>query len=241
MHLRLTAIVGPRRTSRQGSVAGRALVLLASAAMAASVLVACSDGGSAAESPAIEGATCADRLAPDDERAAALAERWLERPGFEDLYASTPLTPQPLFRCIRPDEYGQVISSCMNEEGFATELTPDGEGVSWAGIPQDQMTAAYRAGDLCALRYPVDPIYSMPLDEDQLSQLHRHLLDVTIPCLRGEGHPVADPPSLQVFTERWNTPSSYSPFTELVEAGVDIEPLLEVCPERPSIDEMWPR
>lgn len=229
----MLAAVYPRRADRPPPITSIVVVVVAL------LLVGCSNGSeSTANDPSVA-ETCEERLAPDEERAAALEAQWSARPGFDDLYSESPLKPQAVRRCIRPDEYGRAISSCLQEAGFDAGLTPDGEGVLWANIPAEQQTAAFRAGDECDLAYPVDPIYMKPLDSDQLEIVYEHLVQVTLPCLAKEGYKIDDPPSLSVFVESYGTSATYSPYNELVHAEVNIAPLLDTCPELPPLDDLW--
>lgn len=140
-------------------------------------------------------------------------------------------------RFINLSEYGTVMAQCMRESGFPATARSDG-GVDFGDVDSSQAQAQSTAFVACGFRFPVDPVYDLPLTDRELEALHTHLVEVTKVCLEEYGHVLAPAPSLETFKADYRAGRPWSPFTELLSGGAVLtheqeEEILNACSQSP--------
>jgi hypothetical protein len=137
---------------------------------------------------------------------------------------------------VDTSEIAQVMADCLGEAGFEVTPTPDG-GVVADAIPPAQDEAYATATYVCMVEYPLDPKYSVPLDDSRLQVLFTYYVDKAIPCLEAEGYAVEDVPSFRTFADTVAT-TGWSPLSEVLGTfrGSQAEwyRLQEACPSYPD-------
>ncbi len=126
-------------------------------------------------------------------------------------------------------EQSQAIAECAANEGIAVEVDPGGDGVTWRA-PEGQENLYDDVIDRCA--ESVAEAYGVAQGEPTVEDLERWYLAYlwTHDCMKGEGYPVEDPPSLDVFLDSQGT--IWHPYNAVVRsAGGEIKPGVQFSEE----------
>ena len=116
----------------------------------------------------------------------------------EMLGISDPPEVSPV-RVVTREEFLQVQQKCLAEEGFTTELDPDGDGLA-VTLADGQGEAYFLADYVCQGRYPLHEVYTRDVTEAQLRTYFEWNTGELATCMAGLGYAVPDPPSFEVFT-----------------------------------------
>lgn len=101
----------------------------------------------------------------------------------------------PLVRWIKPQEYGQVLATCMTQSGFPSTSVDGGDGVDFPQVPADQNDSLNVAYYTCAGEYFVHPQFDLPPTAKELGKMYDWLVNVSVPCWVKLGFHPAPPPS----------------------------------------------
>jgi len=137
-------------------------------------------------------------------------------------------------RFLRLNETAPVISACMTAEGFPSYATLD-EGVAGYGLPGQEQAKAI-ATYVCGTRFPLDPKYSVPLNESQITYLYEYQTTVLVPCLDFNHIRVDPEPTLQEFIESYHVDGAtavWQPYAHVV-AGALGDGIYKRCPQTPQ-------
>lgn len=128
-------------------------------------------------------------------------------------------------RFVSLSEVSQVMADCLTAEGSPTVVTKDG----WESDGDITDTRAWHlATYTCAVRYPRDPVYDKPWNEEQLNYLYWYFVDVATPCLEPFAE-ISAPPSVDEFIAEY--PDTWNPFEQAGAAGLAVT---EQCPAAPE-------
>lgn len=138
-------------------------------------------------------------------------------------------------RLISPEEYGEVMVSCLSEAGHTdVTLTEDGEGFETATSSEAEQEALNLAIYTCHAQYPTDPKYSRPFTEEQWQLLYDYVSGELRDCLVDAGHTVSEPPSFDVYVETYYNEDAWSPYSEIGVNASEFAALQERCPQHPD-------
>src|SRR5690606_19973409 len=195
-------------TLRQPATVARSRrrLVIALAAAGAALLAGCSGEPADQQGGVAEDTAHWDALR--DERIAAKGEQLL-RDGLVD---SLP-TDVEFVRYLDRDEWAEVHAQCLRDQGFHTEVTPDG-GLRF-NAPADQQRALHEAQYRCDVQYPIHPRFRQPLTTEQIALLYGYYVDTLRPCLEAEGYEIEQPPSLETFTATLYEDSSWHPYNSV--------------------------
>lgn len=129
--------------------------------------------------------------------------------------------------------YYEGLAQCMTDLGFPTEVLASGEGISSVGDGNN-------SGALATCEQEVGPHPDMPPPptEGELREYFALVLRVT-DCLKEEGLPATEPPSVDVYVETYLASLAGSGEAPWWPYGGDPDPkVFEVCPY-PSINEIY--
>ncbi len=185
------------------------------------------------------------RRAPRDDVEARtwqeLVERGLEpfAENYRRSFGTDPPTAQLVYY-IDPREYGRVMAECMRSEGWPAVETSDGGLGFNEAIPDEQAQAQQDSWFRCMYMYPVHPMYDVPFDDRQLRVIYDYYVDELIPCLAAEDQ-VLEAPTFETFVGRWESPSPWTPYGELVTQlpPDERERVRQACPENLPFDELF--
>jgi hypothetical protein len=146
-------------------------------------------------------------------------------------------------RYISPEEYAAVMVPCLTEQGIPAHALPDG-GVGYGEIPMEQGTLQREALYRCSVRFPTHPLFSEPLDDDQLRRLYGYLVGDLTACLEREGYTVPPPPTVETFIASYSGVSGgvWSPYPmddPRLERPEGWYRLNEVCPQSPPLEVLY--
>lgn len=160
---------------------------------------------------------------------------------LENEAKSMGLNPVPrtkLVRYIKPSELGATMVACLAEFGMPAKETPD--GYELGDIPDSQGNSANEAQYICQARYPMHPQYMLKKSNVALGKEYDYLVSNMLPCLRGLGYTVSDPPTKEVWISSYGS-GPWSPDQDLSKAiGADQGELTKArtaCPG-PRIDSL---
>ncbi len=136
-------------------------------------------------------------------------------------------------RVVSASEWAEVISQCVEEEGFPASVRADG-GISFGSIPDGQAEAQNLAMYTCRVKYPVDPSYNLPLTEGEASFLYGYYRDTLVPCLSAHGYEL-EVPSESVFDDKIKTGGGlWSPYQDLANISSEAFQAIDAaCPQVP--------
>lgn len=146
-------------------------------------------------------------------------------------------------RYISPDEYAAVMVPCLTEQGIPAHPLPDG-GVGYGDIPPDQALQQREALYRCMVRFPTNPLFNQPLNNDQLRRLYDYLVGDLTTCLEDQGYSVPPPPSVETFIDSYYAPGAdvWSPYP-IDDPRLDQEEewyrLNQVCPQSPPFEDLY--
>jgi hypothetical protein len=144
-------------------------------------------------------------------------------------------------RYISPEEYAAVMVPCLTEQGIPAHPLPDG-GVGYGDWPEEQWLLQAEAAYRCNVRFPIDPMFEEPLNENQLRRLYSYLVDELTPCLEDEGYATTTPPTVDVFIGSYPTGHAWSPLPANDPGLHDEEEwyrLNVACPQSPSLKYLY--
>lgn len=148
-------------------------------------------------------------------------------------------------REIAPDEYDEVIGTCMEAAGFPPASEGDQAGLSF-NFPEDQSEQANLSLYICQSEHPIAARFQGGLSDEGARAMYRHLVESYVPCVAARGYAVADPPSLETYLR---TPESdrWTPWLEVHAhiraqpgSGGSISELETRCPPAPPTEELFP-
>lgn len=136
-------------------------------------------------------------------------------------------------RFVTLDEWPTAQINCMNDAGFAAQLTIDGKGVDYSQVPEalaDQLALQIYT---CEAQYPPSPTSLQPLTDSQLRALYAYYVGDLTKCLEDAGFTVGSPPSETVFIE---SDGGWTPYGDIALSAdpADLLPLLAECPQLPA-------
>lgn len=134
--------------------------------------------------------------------AQALEQNWRD---FSGRYPSVERPEVEVVAVMDLEEYQPQLVACVREEGFPEATIDPMGGIGYEG---SQLDAYELAMYICRARYPLDPKYYEPLNDEQLGKLYDYYVTELVPCLEGEGYSTPPAPSRQSFvdnhlTEPW--------------------------------------
>ncbi len=141
---------------------------------------------------------------PHDD-ATALADM---RRMWVDFYQIVDAPDVDVVRWVRPEEMGETQDDCLRAAGFQV----DAPGQVY--YPEEQKQAADLAQYTCRMQYPVMSKYTQEWGSAQLDLQYEWTVEYVVPCLQEQGHPTADIPTKEVFTDQWATDPFY-PFAQI--------------------------
>ncbi len=133
-------------------------------------------------------------------------------------------------------EVTRLQVACLNDHGFPVTLIPPGDGISFASIPPEQSQAADATLEAC--RTGMNLPAPRPPDADELEKIYEWML-VVASCLETEGFTIPEPPTLEVFTDRylfdgWNPYEFVDPSNEM--SVSEWNALNVACPQQEPSD-----
>lgn len=139
-----------------------------------------------------------------------------------------------LVRTVAPPEWATTIAECLNGEGFDAVAQPDGS-VFFDTAEQGEAYAV--ALYTCKIRYPIDPKFQGPLNDEQLRRIYDYSKAVLTPCLESFGIAVPEPPSLEVFLEKHGSPDAWNIYGDVqnqVKSNDQWQEISAACPQYPT-------
>lgn len=138
-------------------------------------------------------------------------------------------------RETRPEEIGELVAKCMQEQGFDAKAFPDGSWETSAGPGQGEAVAM--AEYVCIAQYPLQPKFYQPYDDDKLRQSYDWHVNTTIPCLQDLGYTTPEPPSVEVYIETYRARGEQW----MAQTAGDLPfETFDRCPPEPSAAELFP-
>ena len=140
-----------------------------------------------------------------------------------------------LERWIRVDETGPVLGKCLSEFGYEMTYDPF-PGIS--GGPGTQNGGDFALADqrvdwfICESRFAIDPTYMQPPTRDQARVQYEYWNEVWLPCVRGMGYELVDPPDLETFVQEYVAHGGWSPWSD---ANIGMEADLQCGPVAPAV------
>ena len=123
-------------------------------------------------------------------------------------------------RVVDQNEWPGAVSDCMATAGFAMSISPDG-GLSITSLPAEQEQAYTVAYFTCTAEYPLNPVYRVPLSEEQLRYLYWYWDGTLRSCLTDNGYSISEAPSEARFLETYDSEEGWAPFAEVHPATAD--------------------
>lgn len=150
-------------------------------------------------------------------------------------------------REVSPDEEGlRVQTMCMVDKGWPYVQDRDGGWVLELNVEQEE--AFNLDSYVCQLQYPVAARYRQPWGREQLQARYNYLTDTYLPCVRGQGYAVGDPPTFAVFLEGDSAGRPWIPSTEVMPQVLADVPgrwaswaeFDRTCPQATPLDLLYP-
>lgn len=171
---------------------------------------------------------------PNEEDLRELADRYrLEDPPQDAAFE----------RYISLDEYAEVLVPCLTEQGIPAQALPDG-GIGFGDIPPEQAILQAEALYRCHVRFPTHPMFSEPLNDDQLRRLYGYLTGDLTTCVEAEGYETTRPPTEEVFIASYYDPGAvaWSPWPAddpRLQDPAEWDRMSEVCPQSPPLEVLY--
>jgi hypothetical protein len=164
---------------------------------------------------------------------AGLEERWR---AVAEQYPGAARPEVRRIRFVSSEEMPQAISACLTEQGFTASDASDEFGPAvQASSPAGQEQALAIAWYECDASYPIDPVLTQPLSDEEIRYLYAYNVSVLVPCLADEGYQVSDPPSEQTYLEEFGTPGAWIPYAEISPSSAEeLARLGDACPQNPT-------
>lgn len=128
----------------------------------------------------------------------------------------------------------ELMVRCIQDQGFAVEVIPPGDGISFAAVPVDQNQVAVQAAEACRAGLGL----SEPTTADYTNEVRELIYEYQLAlrqCLIAEGYGIPEPPSRDYFVDNFfNDPwvaYAWVPESDLMGAGPDS--ISYNCPQSP--------
>lgn len=137
-------------------------------------------------------------------------------------------------RTVLPNEWNSAVADCLADQGFIVKVTPDG-GVESGEIKPSQQEPYAVAFYTCQASYPLDPIYLVPLNDEQLAFLYAYDRDTLAKCLENEGYQVPARPSEQEFVQNYEQTGGWAIYSMVTPGSADDwYAINKKCPQFPE-------
>jgi hypothetical protein len=123
-------------------------------------------------------------------------------------------------------ETTRLLVRCVNDQGFAVTLDPDG-GIGYASVPAEQNQLADAVYYACKAGLRLES--PGPMSVEQLEEAYAYMVALA-GCLEDQGYSVSDPPSLDAYID---SQGYWNPYSDLSVPLSDWVPLNRVCPQNP--------
>lgn len=142
------------------------------------------------------------------------AQDMAERAEMFGIVDPPPVTP---IRVVTREELYRVQHECLADQGFTTEILPDGGGLS-VDLADGQAEAYYIADYICAGRYPLHEVYTSEYTDAQLRTYYDWNTGELATCMGALGYDVPQAPSFAVFIQAYEAGRGlWMPFDEVPE------------------------
>lgn len=194
----------------------------------------------------VSGCASSSGTGPDEaisEMVSLTHEEELERLAVQFGLDPKDLPQVDVVREISPEESDEVTVECMTEQGFPPDR--GGGTMSWT-TPDGQLLGLNTALYVCQAKYPVAHRYRESLSREQLELVYDHQVEVMVPCIRGLGYDVPEPPTPERFLERngaWEELAQLEP--QVVQDAIrtgrweSYQDFLDACPPMPPHDVLY--
>lgn len=148
-----------------------------------------------------------------------------------------------LVRWTTMEDYGPTMAACLKEAGF-NAVAVGGAGMEYPdGIPESQKTAFELADYICSSRYSIHPRFVGKYTAEQWALFYDYMAEFLVPCLRGLGKQVSDPPTRDTFiAQAVQGHRDWDPYAEASEKTGKLEDRLRLaatCSKDPPVEYMW--
>lgn len=99
-------------------------------------------------------------------------------------------------------DWAEASADCLQRDGWDAAAEDGGLSATEPADPA-QANAMRYAVYVCYAKYPMDPRFSVPLNESQLRYLYRYYTTTMRDCVRKQGYEISDPPSESTFVENY--------------------------------------
>jgi len=123
-------------------------------------------------------------------------------------------------------EMARLLVECVNDQGFAVTLDPDG-GIGYASVPAEQNQLAFSVDLACEAGLHLPP--PQPLSPEQLEKMYAYMVALA-GCVEDQGYSVGDPPSLDTFID---SQGYWNPYFDLPDSALMNLDLIRACPQNP--------
>jgi hypothetical protein len=141
--------------------------------------------------------------------------------------ASAPITGYGDFSGFGPFEIDryyttELLVRCIQDQGFAVEVIPPGDGISFAAVPVDQNQAAVDAAEACEAGLGLPELTAADYTVEIRELMYEYQLALR-QCLISAGYDIPEPPSRDYFVDSffnnpWNAYTSV-PGSDLTDTG----------------------
>jgi hypothetical protein len=128
----------------------------------------------------------------------------------------------------------ELLVRCIQDQGFAVEVIPPGDGISFAAVPVDQNQAAVDAAEACEAGLGLPELTAADYTDEIRELMYKYQLALR-QCLISAGYDIPEPPSRDSFVDNffndpWNAYTSV-PGSDLTDTGPDS--ISYRCPQSP--------
>lgn len=184
--------------------------------------------------------------------APASRARWTSVRGAE--LDRSPEAPEPAgthaaaVRFLTATEFAEVKASCLTDLGVTAQVVSG--GLEYENADEDEQQTQVAVA-VCGDRYPQNPLYELPLSQEQLSTLYDWYVQTSEPCLQQRGVTVEPAPTKVAFLDDY--PDTWTPYDSVdiqdlsitLEDGTTLtgrgawEDLEQACPQGPPDDVLF--
>jgi len=133
-------------------------------------------------------------------------------------------------RLVSVFERAEVIAGCLRGFGYPQAVVHEGE-IQVEGVADDDQGSLALSTYICDAQYPTDPVFDVPLTEDEIRALYRYRAGDQRACLQGLGHLIARPPTEQAFLDGYAEHGGWNPLNMVPQGS--FEAALAACPALP--------
>ncbi|TFD56751.1 hypothetical protein E3T39_15555 [Cryobacterium suzukii] len=139
-----------------------------------------------------------------------------------------------IVRFTDSDDWAITMESCMHDLGWPDmRATADG-GVESGGIQKSQAGAHALAWYTCNAKYPMDPKFNVPLNDERLGKLFDYFTDELQPCLAAEGYDTPEAPSRETFIDTYAETGGWNLYEGVAGGGQsEWNTINKKCPQLP--------